>query len=141
VKATVGVVGIGLLDHAIASRLLAAGHDVVGYDVVPEKVEVLAALGGKPAPSAKAVARAAEVVCTLLLSLATVEAAILGSQGVAAGARAGHTLVQMSTISPALTERLARGAGDYRGRGYWCRDPEGHLWNFGTYDPWAERQA
>jgi len=27
---------------------------------------------------------------------------------------------------------------DYGGRGYSCRDPEGHVWNFGTYDPWAE---
>ena len=26
---------------------------------------------------------------------------------------------------------------DYGGRGYSCRDPEGHIWNFGTYDPWA----
>ena len=29
---------------------------------------------------------------------------------------------------------------DYGGRGYSCRDPEGHLWNFGTYDPWEETQ-
>jgi uncharacterized glyoxalase superfamily protein PhnB len=27
---------------------------------------------------------------------------------------------------------------DYGGRGYSCRDPEGHLWNFGTYDPWSD---
>ena len=27
---------------------------------------------------------------------------------------------------------------DYGGRGYSCRDPEGHLWNFGSYDPWSE---
>jgi uncharacterized glyoxalase superfamily protein PhnB len=27
---------------------------------------------------------------------------------------------------------------DYGGRGYTCRDPEGHVWSFGTYDPWAE---
>jgi len=27
---------------------------------------------------------------------------------------------------------------DYGGRGYTCRDPEGHLWNFGSYDPWAD---
>ena len=26
---------------------------------------------------------------------------------------------------------------DYGGRGFSCRDPEGHLWNFGSYDPWA----
>ncbi|MBI4014150.1 MAG: NAD(P)-dependent oxidoreductase [Candidatus Rokubacteria bacterium] len=108
---TVGVVGLGLLGHAVAFRLLAAGHGVIGYDVLPEKVHALAALGGKPAPSAEAVARAAEVVCTLLPSLATVEAAVLGPEGVVAGARAGQTLVQMSTISPALTERLAREAG------------------------------
>lgn len=27
---------------------------------------------------------------------------------------------------------------DYGGRGYSCLDPEGHLWNFGTYDPWKQ---
>lgn len=27
---------------------------------------------------------------------------------------------------------------DYGGRGYSCRDPEGHVWNFGSYDPWAD---
>jgi 2-hydroxy-3-oxopropionate reductase len=107
-KTTAGVVGLGLLGHAVASRLLGAGHAVVGYDVLPEKVEALAALGGKPAPSAAAVARAADLVCTLLPSLTTVEAAILGPDGVVAGARGGLALVQMSTISPALTERLAR---------------------------------
>jgi uncharacterized glyoxalase superfamily protein PhnB len=30
---------------------------------------------------------------------------------------------------------------DYGGRGYTCRDPEGHVWNFGTYDPWKEEAA
>ncbi len=30
---------------------------------------------------------------------------------------------------------------DYGGRGYSVRDPEGHLWYFGTYDPWAEHQS
>ena len=28
---------------------------------------------------------------------------------------------------------------DYGGRGFSCRDPEGHLWNVGTYDPWASK--
>ncbi len=110
----VGVVGLGLLGHAVSSRLIAAGHEVVGYDVLPEKVQALAALGGRPAASAEVVARTAEVVCTLLPSLTTVEAAIVGSDGVLAGAPAGRTLVQMSTISPALTERLA---GEARARG------------------------
>ena len=75
---TVGIVGVGLLGDAIASRLRAAGHAVVGYDVVTASMDRLAALGGTPAKSAGDVARAAEVVCTILPSLATVEEAILG---------------------------------------------------------------
>jgi 3-hydroxyisobutyrate dehydrogenase-like beta-hydroxyacid dehydrogenase len=110
VRATVGIVGLGLLGHAVASRLRAAGHPVIGHDVLAEKTGALAALGGAVAESAAAVAAKADPICTLLPSLASVEAAILGPDGALAGARAGQTLVQMSTISPALTERLAREA-------------------------------
>ena len=105
---TVGIVGVGLLGDAIASRLRAAGHAVVGFDVVPASLDRLAARGGTPAKSAGDVARAAEVVCTVLPSLATVEEAILGPHGIVAAGRAGQTIFQMSTISPSLTERLAR---------------------------------
>ena len=105
---TVGIVGVGLLGGAVASRLRAGGHAVVGYDVAPASMEQLAALGGTPVKSAADVARAAELVCTILPSLATVEDAILGPGGLAAAGRAGQAIVQMSTISPSLTERLAR---------------------------------
>jgi 3-hydroxyisobutyrate dehydrogenase-like beta-hydroxyacid dehydrogenase len=105
---TIGIVGLGLLGHAIASRLIKAGHTVVGFDVVPDRVSALTAMGGKPAPSAAAVAQSAEAVCTLLPSLTTVEAAILGAGGILAGARPDLAVIQMSTISPTLTERLAR---------------------------------
>ncbi|HEX9821992.1 MAG TPA: NAD(P)-dependent oxidoreductase [Methylomirabilota bacterium] len=106
--ATIGIVGVGLLGHAVASRLRDAGHAVVGYDIVPGRLDRLAALGGTPATSAADVARGSEAVCTLLPSLAAVEHAILGRDGIVAGARSGQTIFQMSTISPALTERLAQ---------------------------------
>jgi 3-hydroxyisobutyrate dehydrogenase-like beta-hydroxyacid dehydrogenase len=105
---TIGIVGLGLLGHAIASRLIKAGHAVVGFDVVPDRVSALTAMGGKSAPSAAAVAQSVEAVCTLLPSLATAEAAILGADGILAGARPELAVIQMSTISPTLTERLAR---------------------------------
>jgi 3-hydroxyisobutyrate dehydrogenase-like beta-hydroxyacid dehydrogenase len=105
---TVGLVGLGLLGNAVAARLRGAGHAVIGYDIVPACVERFVALGGTPAKSAAEVARGSEIVCTLLPSLAVVEEAILGAAGVVTGARPGQTLCQMSTISPTLTERLAR---------------------------------
>lgn len=106
--ATVGIVGLGLLGSAVASRLRAAGHDVVGYDVVPEKVQALVAIGGRAAPSAEAVARGSEAVCVVLPSLASVEDVVLGPRGLTPSGRVDQTIIQMSTISPSLTERLAR---------------------------------
>lgn len=108
--AVVGVIGLGLLGHAVASRLLAGGReawDVVGYDVVPARVAELVRLGGRGAASAAEVA-AADAVCVVLPSLASVEEVILGPGGLVARKRPGQTIVQMSTISPALTRRLAR---------------------------------
>jgi 3-hydroxyisobutyrate dehydrogenase-like beta-hydroxyacid dehydrogenase len=107
---TIGIVGLGLLGHAVAGRLLASGHAVVGFDVVPARRDALAGLGGTPAPSAAAVVAAAEAVCTILPSLATVEAVILGADGLVTAAPAGRTIIQMSTISPGLTTHLAAAA-------------------------------
>jgi len=106
--ATVGIVGLGLLGGAVASRLRAGGHDVVGYDIAADKVTALVALGGRAAPSAQAVAESAAAVCVVLPSLTSVEDVVLGPRGLAASGAAGATIIQMSTISPALTERLAR---------------------------------
>ena len=105
--ATVGIVGLGLLGHAVAGRLRGAGHDVVGHDVVPERNRALVAVGGRAVASVAAVAEAADPICVVLPSLAAVEEVVLGARGLAATAR-GRTVAQISTISPSLTERLAR---------------------------------
>jgi 3-hydroxyisobutyrate dehydrogenase-like beta-hydroxyacid dehydrogenase len=115
--ATVGIVGLGLLGSAVATRLLEGGHTVAGHDVVPERVDAFRALGGTALTSAAAVAGAADGVCTILPSLKAVEAAILGADGVLAGARPGTVVIQMSTISPTLTERLAA-ASDVAGAAF-----------------------
>ena len=104
---TIGVVGLGLLGHAIASRLIAAKHRVVGYDVVSARGDALTALGGETAASVGAVAKSVDVVCTILPSLDAVETVVLGADGIVAAARPGTAVVQMSTISPALAQRLA----------------------------------
>jgi len=105
--ATVGIVGLGLLGYAVAGRLRGAGHDVVGHDVVPERNRALVAVGGRAVASVAAVAEAADPICVVLPSLAAVEEVVLGARGLAATAR-GRTVAQISTISPSLTERLAR---------------------------------
>ena len=104
----IGMIGLGLLGHALGSRLLAAGRPVVGYDLLAERVAALVALGAEGAVSVPDVSARTEAVCVALPSLASVEEAILGPDGIAAHARPGSLVIQMSTISPTLTERLAR---------------------------------
>lgn len=106
----VGIVGVGLLGSAVSGVLLKAGYPVVAYDVVPEKVAALTSLGGKGVESAAAVAASADPVFTILPSLASVEEAITGRQGVLDGARTGTTIIQMSTISPDLAMRMDEAA-------------------------------
>lgn len=103
---TIGIVGLGLLGHAVASRLIAAKYPVVGYDVVPDKVRALTMLGGRAAASIDEVDKSADAVCFVLPSLASVEETILGLKD--DGARPGRAVIQMSTISPALSGTLAR---------------------------------
>jgi 2-hydroxy-3-oxopropionate reductase len=102
------MVGLGLLGHAVAARLLGAGHAVVGHDIVPDRNAALVALGGRAAGSIAGVVKAAQAVCIVLPSLASVEEAILGRDGALAAAGPEHVVVQMSTISPTLAERLGR---------------------------------
>jgi len=104
---TIGLVGVGLLGTAVAGRLRKAGHRVVGFDTAPDRMRALVTMGGEAAASARAVALASEAVCTLLPTLAAVETAILGPDGVAAAGKSGQVVIQMSTISPALSVRLA----------------------------------
>src|SRR2546430_14319046 len=85
----------------------------------PERNGRLVAIGGRSLASGAAGGAAADPVCVVLPSLAAVEEVVLGAGGLAATAR-GRTVVQMSTISPALTERLARG-GARRGVAFFAR--------------------
>jgi 3-hydroxyisobutyrate dehydrogenase-like beta-hydroxyacid dehydrogenase len=104
---TIGLVGVGLLGTAVAGRLLKAGHRVAGFDTAPDRARALVTMGGEAAASARAVALASEAVCILLPTLSAVEAAVVGPDGVAAAGKPGQVVIQMSTISPALSVRLA----------------------------------
>ena len=108
--ATVGIVGLGLLGHALASRLRAAGHGVIGYDVAPAQRDALVGLGGIAAADAGEVAQRSDAVCTVLPSLAAVEEVVTALDR-------ARVVIQMSTISPGLTERLA-GLAASRGQAF-----------------------
>ncbi len=110
----VGIIGVGLLGSAVASRLLKGGFEVTGYDTRPEQVKVLRPQGLTAAASITEAAAGADAVFTILPSLESVEAALLGTGGLVETAPRSATLIQMSTISPELTRRLGKAAAGRR---------------------------
>lgn len=106
----IGFVGLGTMGKPMASNLLKAGHTLTVYDLLPEAVDTLASLGAEPAGSAAAAAAGAEVVVTMVPSSPHVETAVLGPGGVLEGLKAGRTLIEMSTIDPLVTRRVAEAA-------------------------------
>lgn len=105
----VGVVGLGIMGSAYAGHLIDAGFDTAGFDVAADAMERFAARGGRRAASPAAVARDAGVVITALPSVAAMEAAFFGADGLAAGAHAGLIVVEAGTFPLDAKERARAG--------------------------------
>lgn len=106
-KVQVGFVGLGIMGRPIARNVLAAGFEVVVYDLIADAVNDLVAAGAVAANSPAEVATASDVVLLCLPDSPDVEAAMTGRQGLLAGARSGQIFVDMSTISPVTARTLA----------------------------------
>jgi 3-hydroxyisobutyrate dehydrogenase-like beta-hydroxyacid dehydrogenase len=106
----IGIIGVGLLGSAVASRLLQAKFQVKGYDTRRARLKLLQAQGLIAAGSIAEAAVDSHAVFTILPSLEAVETTILGPGGLVETAPRDCTLIQMSTISPELTRRLAAAA-------------------------------
>jgi 3-hydroxyisobutyrate dehydrogenase-like beta-hydroxyacid dehydrogenase len=102
----VGFVGLGNMGSGMAANLLKAGHEVSAYNRSQDKVAALANQGARSAESVAA-ACDGDVVISMLANDEAVEAVTFGDDGILASLRPGATHVSSSTISVALSERLA----------------------------------
>ncbi len=103
----VGFIGLGTMGGPMVLNLLQAGHEVTVHNRTRAKEEALATAGAKRAESPKAASLGAEVIVTCVSDSPDVETVVLSQNGVIQGAAAGAVVVDMSTISPKVTRRLA----------------------------------
>jgi len=103
----VAVVGLGAMGSRIAARLLAAGHEVIVWNRSAEKTEPLTAIGAAAAASPAEAASRVGVLITMVADPAALRSVTEGPGGVAAGAGASLSVVEMSTVGPAAVARLA----------------------------------
>lgn len=116
---SVGFIGTGIMGGSMAGHLLAAGYPLHVFNRTPAKAASLVDRGAVWHDSAEQVAESADVVFTMLGMPQDVEEVYFGSghgRGVLAAARPGGVLVDMTTSSPQLAERIAEAAAD-RGLG------------------------
>jgi 2-hydroxy-3-oxopropionate reductase len=103
----VGFVGLGIMGRPMAKNLLAAGHQLTVWNRSRPGIDALLEAGAAEGASPRNVADRSEVVVTIVGDSPDVEQVALGEDGIIAGAHPGLVHVDMSTISPEVTRRIA----------------------------------
>ena len=91
----------------MAKNLLKAGYALTVYNKSEGPIEELVKAGARATSSSKEVAQGSEVVVTMLPDSADSEQVVLGAGGVLEGAKAGSVIIDMSSIAPLVSQRIA----------------------------------
>jgi 2-hydroxy-3-oxopropionate reductase len=103
---TVGFIGLGIMGRPMAKNLLKAGYPLVVHSRSQGPVQDLVGAGAKAAASSRDVAAQVDVLITMLPNSPDVELAALGREGILEGARPGLLYLDMSTISPLVSQKV-----------------------------------
>ena len=102
----VGFIGLGIMGRPMARNLLKAGYPLLVHSRSQGPVQELVGAGAKAANSPKDVASQVEVLITMLPNSPDVELVALGKSGIVEGARPGLLFLDMSTISPLVSQKV-----------------------------------
>jgi 2-hydroxy-3-oxopropionate reductase len=104
----IGFIGLGIMGRPMARNLLKAGYSLVVHSRSRGPVDEIVKAGAKEAASAKDVAAQCDVLITMLPNSPEVEQVALGPNGIIEGARRGLIFVDMSTISPIVSQKIGK---------------------------------
>ncbi len=111
-KTTVGFIGLGVMGHSMAGHVLRGGFDVLVYNRSKGKALDLLTQGAVWKDDIVSLAEKSDIVITMVGYPKDVEEVYLGERGIVEGARPGTVLVDMTTSSPKLAERIAAAAAE-----------------------------
>ena len=103
----IGFIGLGNMGFPMASNLLKAGHEVIGFDVNKETVKRFETLGGKTATSPKEIAKQANKIVTMLPSSPHVMSVYTGEEGILKNLNGPALLIDTSTIDPNVAREVS----------------------------------
>lgn len=105
---TIGFIGIGTMGKLMSLNLIKAGFPLIAYDINPKPLEELREKGAAIGHSSKEIGSQSDVIITMLPNSADVEKAILGENGVVEGVKRNSILIDMSTIDPTISRKIAQ---------------------------------
>ena len=105
--AKIGFIGLGRMGRPMAGNMLQKGFPLLVYDIADSPLRELSALGADTTGSVAELAAECRTIITVLPSHTEVELVILGEGGVIARATPGSLVMDMSTVDPASTDRVA----------------------------------
>jgi 2-hydroxy-3-oxopropionate reductase len=104
----IGFIGLGIMGTPMAGNLIKAGYTVVVHNRSRAKVDALVRAGASPATSPQEVASLVDVIITMLPNSPDVELVALGPKGIKESARHGQLFIDMSTINPIVSQKIAQ---------------------------------
>ena len=104
---TIGFIGLGVMGKPMAKNLVRKGYSLIVFDIKPEPVAELVEMGAKSGCSPADVASKSDIVITMLPNSPHVVSVISGKDGVLEGLAAGKLIIDMSSISPVISRKMA----------------------------------
>src|SRR5436190_11674498 len=104
----IGFVGLGIMGKPMAKNLIKAGFSLTVHNRSRAKVDELVREGAAAATSPAEAASAADIVITMLPNSPDVEQVALGEGGIKDAAKAGQLFIDMSTINPIVSQKIAK---------------------------------
>lgn len=103
----IGFIGLGIMGKPMALNLLAKGYEVMVNDLNKEAVQTLLNAGATAGESAKVIGENSDVIITMLPASHHVQQVVLGENGVLKGAKKGAVIIDMSSITPVVSQEIA----------------------------------
>ena len=103
----IGFIGLGIMGKPMVRNLMKDGHSITVFDVVATSIEEMVGDGAKAASSSREIAENNSLVITMVPDSADSEAAIMGPGGVLEGASSGSAVIDMSSIAPGSSQKIA----------------------------------
>lgn len=107
IKPKIGFIGLGIMGKPMAKNLIKAGYSLIVHNRSQAPVDELVKDGAQPAKSPNDVVQWSKIVITMLPNSPDVELVVLGENGILEGAKAESIIIDMSSIEPLVSQKIA----------------------------------